>query len=97
MSSRMTGITSCIRTPALPKRFTHSGALAFAALLGLLLPSCGTQTKVSRPSGPRGIGGVIDPGKFVRKGTGYALLVGISDYAHADIPDLRFAHRDALA
>ncbi|MBK8492539.1 MAG: caspase family protein [Saprospirales bacterium] len=30
-------------------------------------------------------------------GATYAVVVGISDYQSPDIPDLRFAHRDAQA
>jgi hypothetical protein len=69
-------------------------------LLLLALTAC--------PSGPtpgpeRGIGGVAQVGKvrdkseFVRSARGYALVVGISDYADPGIPDLRYAHRDAFA
>ena len=59
----------------------------------LVLAATGCQV----PRSERGVGGVKNAESFVRKGTGYALLVGISDYADPEIPDLRFAHRDALA
>lgn len=42
----------------------------------------------------------ITPGstdKTVASGQTWAVVVGVSDYQHPDIPDLQFAHRDAAA
>ena len=68
-------------------------AILAAVLAAVLLPLAGCKTSerglTVRP--------VSDKGAFVRQGGGYALVVGISEYADPDIPDLKYAHRDALA
>ena len=34
-------------------------------------------------------------GQLKLRGDTYALIIGVSDYAHPEIEDLEFAHRDA--
>lgn len=45
----------------------------------------------------KGRDGLVPASSVSGPGTTRAVVVGISDYQHPDIPDLRFAHRDAEA
>ncbi|MCB9314357.1 MAG: caspase family protein [Lewinellaceae bacterium] len=49
------------------------------------------------PAQEKGQAGLQPVSSIHDRGTTRAVVVGISDYQHPDIPDLRFAHRDAEA
>ena len=75
---------------------TRRAAIVLTSVCAMLLGGCAQSGR--RPD--RGIAAVArvhDPKSFMRDRSGYALLVGVSEYADPSIPDLNFAHRDALA
>lgn len=75
-----------------PCHFRADPAISIKWLLLLFCISIST-TLFSQEKGRDG----LVPVNSTQSGTTRAVVVGISDYQHPDIPDLRFAHRDAEA